>query len=118
MLVQVVIFALERCLAAVPCAGVDEEFAFECQKMWIAGVTLFDAKAVHLLPLFRIGAREDDDRRGGMDHVAVRTATKHQVERAFKSDEVREGVMLSIIKHPTNVADSHLGQLTGLYLHW
>jgi hypothetical protein len=42
--------------------------------------------------------------------VAVGTASKRQVKAAFESNQVGEGVMLPVIKHPANVCNSYSRQ--------
>ena len=73
--------------------------------MRVASIPVLDPKAVHLLPLGRVVAREDDDRGGGVDPVAIGAAAKGEIEPVPESYEVCEGVVLAIVEHASDVGN-------------
>ena len=113
MLVKVVVFGFKRCFAAVPGAGIDKELALENEKVRIASVPLVHAEAVNLFPLLCVSAGENYNRRRGMHHVAVGTATKRQIEVVLEPNQVGESIMLPVMKHAADVGDFYFRQPAG-----
>ena len=103
MFVQVVFFPGQGRRAAPPSAGVNKELVLEYQKVGIPGVAILHRKPMDRLPRRAfVPAAKNDRGRGGVNHVSVRTTPEGQIERVVEPAEIREGVVLAIVKHPAD----------------
>ena len=111
VLVQVVVFGLKCARAALPGAGINKEAVPEDEKMRVPRVAVFHREAMDWLPVCSlIAAAQDDDGSCRVHHMAIRTAPKNKVELASKPAQISEGIVLAVVKHPSDRADADLGQ--------
>ena len=109
MLVQFQVnVALRWAVAAVPSPGVNKEPILEDEEVRIPGISLWHTKRVHLLPLTGILARQDDYRRVGADPMSIRATPEREVEHTFEHSQIRERIVVAIVKYLSDVADVYL----------
>ena len=63
---------------------------------------------MNLLPIFRVVTGEHDDRRRREDHVPIGATAKGQPKFSAPLDQIREGIVLAIVKDSSHVLDAHL----------
>ena len=112
MQVHFEVFGLRRCVSAVPGSGVNKEPILEDEEVRISRIALGHAEPVHLLPLARILARQDDHRCVGTHPVAVRAIPKREVQRPLELRQVRERIVAAIVENLADVADVDFRRLS------
>lgn len=114
VLVHVPFLTRQYALATPPGAGVDKEAVLENKEMRIPRVPLRHGEAMHLIPRGSLILAAQDDCRGrGIHIVPLRAAAEGKIQLILEPDQIRERIVLPIVKDAAQVAHGDLRRISG-----